>query len=347
MKNILFLGDYFPHFSFDTLRNHKIIESLHNEGFGIYYLSNSWCDVDEHSFVDPYMHRKTGFIKECYFVDPVGLRGLNTMVALTALAKSIVTQNNIDYIFVSDVKKYGMAAEVINAHFGIPIVASLWSDVSFYHLYESYTKIWFDSFVNKIKYLYTHTCRKSIYAKFSDRTSVLPMLPYNYEKVSQEEYKDCVIVIGRPNRETKIDYLSKRIVNLSHNRDIKVLIWGEYRNAIHQNLLNTKSKKIEYIDYKDGINIFKELSGAMVVNTETLANSADRIYDRHSSIDKELLLRSYNLFPLISTDSKTCDILNHYYTPALEKHSDSSCKLLTISNDETIGKHFRKEVLGV
>jgi len=330
------MGDYFPHFSFDTLRNHKIIESLHNEGFGIYYLSNSWCDVDEYSFVEPYMHRETGYIKECYFVDPVGLRGLNTMVALTALAKSIVTQNNIDYIFVSDVKKYGMAAEVINAHFGIPIVASLWSDASFYHLYESYTKIWFDGFVSKIKYLYTHTCRKGIYDKHNDKTSVLPVSPYKYKKIlqEQEKYQDCILVIGKPHEDTKIEYLSSKIVDLAHDKNVKVLIWGEYRDAVYKILKKIKSNGIEYIDYKNSMGIFKRLSGAATVSIETLVSNVDGIHNREFFLDTEFLMLSYGLYPLIAKESKTFDILDYFYVPVLEEYNNSMYILHSIGNNE-------------
>jgi len=340
MKNILFLGDYFPHFSFDTLRNHKIVESLHAEGFRIYYLSNSWCDVDEHSFASPYMHKETGYIRECYAVDPIELRNSNSNIALAALAKSIVLQNHIDYLFVSDVKKYGMAAEAINTYFDIPIIASLWSDESFYHLYESYTKIWFDSFVSKIKYLYTHTCRKGIYDKYSDRTNILPVLPYKYSKVPQEKYKDFVIVIGNPGRRAKIEYLSSKIVDLALDKDVKVLIWGEFKDVIYENLKNTQNSRIEYIDYKDGIKIFEKMMGATVVSTETLINSTVGIYDKYISIDTELLLLSYGLRPLIPSESKTFDILEHFYAPTLDKYNGSSHILSSLGVDEEIFNQY-------
>jgi len=336
VKNLLFLGDYFPHFSYTALSNHSLTKRFHAMGFNIFYLSTSWCDVDNYSFVKPVIHNQYDHIKECYYADPIQVEYSNVEISLIALARSIISLKKIDFVYVSDIQKYGITAELIGNHFGIPIVVGLFSDDSFFHLYEQYTKHWFEGFSSKITSLYTHDCRTYMYKKYSKCIDIYSAFPYEYHAVYKKSQQDSIVIMGSPTQVATVKRLVRQVVDMSSNINVKLLIWGVLRDAIYEAIPCENISRVECFDFELGVDIFDHCQGMLAIDIDTLLNVTAMTYDRRISIDKTFMLLSYGLYPLVATNSVTYDAITNCYSPLFFQYDKAMSALTMIDiNDES------------
>lgn len=338
MKNILFLGDYFPNFSYASLGNHSITKKLNDEGFNIFYISASWCDIDQYSFVNKCDTRDYSQIKELYFVDPIQSEYSNLNMSLAALSRDVINNNQIDTIFISDAQKYGITAELIGRQFELPISMGFYNDDSFFYLYEQYTKLWFDGALETISNLYTYKCRKYMYQKYClGDISLNSVFPYEYSGMYLNMKSNCIVILGCPSEKSTISRLRERIIDISSGTNIKLLLWGTLKDLIYDSIKKDNFNNVEYLFFEDGPDVFNRLGGMIAVDIDVFISSGTLVYDRGIYINKILLILSYGMYPLVANNSVTYDAILANYNANFEQFNKTMSVLLNIS-DEDIGQ---------
>lgn len=139
MKKLLFIGDYFPHISFDSALNDRIGREL-GKDFELILLSRGWCDVKDGIWGDvDSLSTKFPFIKK-YYLDPIQLKymGGDIVRGYLGLACKILETEKVDLIIYADKMQYCLLTELLKARYSIPIYRIIY-DANVYQCLDDYT----------------------------------------------------------------------------------------------------------------------------------------------------------------------------------------------------------------
>lgn len=305
MGKILFLGDYLPNLSMASLRNHKTIQAMANEGWEVYLLSDSWCGLEKHSAVR-YIPKENNFIREHLYVDPIQSNYSNVDISMVALARQICIQYEFDFIYVSSLRDYGIVSEIISGYFSIPTILSMQSDGAIYSIYELYTKNWLQSYIEKVDTLLVHKHNRSFYNNYEDSTNIVEIMPYSFDNKVQsfnENLASYVLYMEGLHDRISPEYILWKINEITGNKNPKTFIGS---NVNHDKLTKILNKlNAEPVDLNDGIESINALSGSIAIIAECLLDKSE------VCVDKALMLMSYGLYPLVNKG--TYDVLEYYY----------------------------------
>lgn len=138
--NILFVGEYYPCLSYQSIFNEFTAMEMFNKGHDLTLLSDSWC-TEEKNFMDciDEIDLKMPF-SEKFFVDPIELKHVKNQsdVALIGLGSKVVEMKKPDLLFITDIRKYGLLAEVLKRRYNIHTVLSVTSLVFLELMTEAY-----------------------------------------------------------------------------------------------------------------------------------------------------------------------------------------------------------------
>lgn len=142
-KRIVVIGDYFPHGSYESIRNHFIWDDLHSAGFELVLLSRGWASESEDAFVGTRAElMNDGIFAKRYYLDPLQLRysGKDTMLAYAEMCLKIAKHEKVDAFFICESIEFAVLAKLIKQDCGAPLYLFLDDERSisrgFYDIYR-------------------------------------------------------------------------------------------------------------------------------------------------------------------------------------------------------------------
>ena len=183
MSRILFIGNSYPLFTYNSEMNLRIAEELKKAECDLYLLSRSWCTVREDNFygnVD--ILSDSHPFKKRFFVDPVQLRasGIELMGAMTGLCIKILEQEKIDTIVFADDPSYLPVVETARNRFAVHCYLFLFQDEHIlYRLFDNYLYPIFQEGLHIFEKVFTYSAyRKVLTECFSvEESRIIPSCP--------------------------------------------------------------------------------------------------------------------------------------------------------------------------
>ena len=125
MARILYIGDYYPMFSFKAKLNAMMAEAIHKKGHEVFLLSKSWCMVEENNFYGTVEELSQTYpFRQKYFIDPIQMQnsGLELSNAYLGLGCKIMEKESIEQIIFADDIIYLPVVEMLKSRYKIPCV---------------------------------------------------------------------------------------------------------------------------------------------------------------------------------------------------------------------------------
>ena len=135
MSRILFIGDYYPLFSYVTDENFHIAKELQSAGNEVYLLSKSWCTTTKETFYGTYENLSKDYpFKKRYYLDPIEFRnfGKDLISCFVGLGCKIIECEKIESIIFSEDISYSLAVELLKKKYDLPCYLLLFDKQRFF-----------------------------------------------------------------------------------------------------------------------------------------------------------------------------------------------------------------------
>ncbi len=191
MDRILFIGDYYPLFSYKSRQNFNIVEELHKKGHDIILLSKAWCTVNENNFYGTVQKLSCDYpFYKRYFLDPVQIRNYNIDIfnAFLGLGCKVIEREHITQIIFADDIIYSPIVELLKKRYNIPCYLFLFWAESFKCMMDDYVWPYMNANLEAYDQIFTYLPYKETLVKYMNingnkiRTvcTVSNTLPENY-----------------------------------------------------------------------------------------------------------------------------------------------------------------------
>lgn len=215
MKKILYIGEYLPIFSCNTMFTQHVVSEMVSAKHEVTLLSKSWCTVTENSFCG-YRHElfeDTPFKKK-YFVDPIQLKVSRSglFAGLLGLGQKIIETEHIEHVVFADDIEYLPLIELFKRKYGV--------ECSWLFFDPKYEKDCFDDYLfliyrDAIKHfdnIYTYP-QYSEMIRYTFRDSIKSVLicsPFNLQhntlvSTKNEEIVDSIFLICTGRSEYEVE----------------------------------------------------------------------------------------------------------------------------------------------
>jgi hypothetical protein len=296
VSNILFIGDYFPLMSQQTLRNHLIAQDLFQKGHKLFLVSKAWCKVkaknflgsiDELSVNAPFEHR--------FYIDPIQIRtiGNNILLGYLGLCLDIFAKYHIDYVYFAEDMEYAILIENLKKRVQFKCIMGLRDINNFSQgIYDIYMRHFIELTLKHMDVIcsYKSVVNNLNLAMFECK----PSLPFSTYK-HKESQENMVYIFGIINKTVNSDYLRYMIENSFGYMNKKIIILGNYAEQIKNKLSNLTN--IEFVNIASINDLHVSMpDGSIVINVMDLieeTSDIDRIYTQYC----------YNHRPIVKTKS--------------------------------------------
>lgn len=211
MKKILFVGDYYPLFSYKSFFNYKLVEKLNKKGYEIILLSKSWCDADEETFYGSVesLSQNYPFYKR-YFIDPLQVRSgnLNLFNAYLGLGCKIIEYEQIEGIIFADDVMFSPIIELFKIRYQIPCYLLLFEKEAFQKMTDDYVMPYIKSTLSSVDKIIVYPQYQDILPWMFgiDKDHILGVQPFrisDYLKNSASSIKDIYIYFEHKSHRTE------------------------------------------------------------------------------------------------------------------------------------------------
>ena len=156
---ILYIGDYYPFFSYKSKMNELIIEKLKKKGHDIVLLSKSWCNVKENSFYGSVEKLTCNYpFAKRYFIDPIQVRNsnINIINAYIGLGCKVIEREKIEKVIFADDIIYTPIIECFKNRYNISYdLFCMWEE-SFRWMLDDYIRPYIDVNLNIFEKIFTY-----------------------------------------------------------------------------------------------------------------------------------------------------------------------------------------------
>lgn len=159
MGRTLFIGDYYPEFSYRSKLNQIVAENISELGEEIFLLSSSWCNITEENFYgDVEQLSQKGPFKQKYFIDPIQVRDSNLELinAYLGLGCKIIECEKIDKIVFADKFIYIPALVILKKLYGLSCVYLAWESNALYTAMDDYVRPYTDMLLETFDKIITY-----------------------------------------------------------------------------------------------------------------------------------------------------------------------------------------------
>ncbi len=160
---ILYIGDYYPFFSYKSKMNELIIEKLKKKGHDIVLLSKSWCNVKENSFYGSVEKLTCNYpFAKRYFIDPIQVRNsnINIINAYIGLGCKVIERENIEKVIFADDIIYTPIIECFKNRYNISYeLFCIWEE-SFRWMLDDYIRPYININLNVFDKIFTYPIYK-------------------------------------------------------------------------------------------------------------------------------------------------------------------------------------------
>lgn len=141
METILFLGDYYPLFTYQSKMNQLIAENLRKKGYQLILLSRAWSEVTEDTFYGTVETLSSNYpFHKKYFVDPIQLKMSDAGVfnGYLALLCEILKKEEIDKVIFADEPAYLPIMEMMKNRYQVPCYFLCFNSQGIKYLLDDY-----------------------------------------------------------------------------------------------------------------------------------------------------------------------------------------------------------------
>lgn len=217
MSKVLFIGDYFPHASYNAILNEKIATkiSVTNE---LILVSSAWCNIDKVIYGDEVSLSINKPFYKRFFLDPIQMKYLNQDVVqgYLALCCKIIEKYDIKAIIYADKMQYCLLVDLLRTRFSIPIYRLIF-DANIYQCLDDYAVTFVPYSLEQSEKICMYKSNSDLFHKFLNIKEDLfvdlnPFSQSLYKKV--EDGIDSIAIFTNYLDQDKYDFLCKRIMNL-------------------------------------------------------------------------------------------------------------------------------------
>ncbi len=323
MSNILFIGEYFPKFSWGSLRNHMIGDTFKNAGHTVFLVSDSWCEVKENDFSNVlFINNYESPFYKTYFVDPDQLRGSfmkNSLLGLLGLSYKLCENETIDKIYISNLYPYSIVGSMLKKNYKIDLILGQFSNEQHYLFRDTYFEEILKHDLNSFDRVFANKEYEGLYINLDKDINYFDSIPFPI-CCSSDDYSfnsDTIYIIGEISINDDIKYIGDYIQSYAKNKKINILLFGDKADELKFNLKNTN---INLIDIELGIDFVFNIPKNSVVS-EIHNFVGINSYD----INNVLTLYKYGFLPIVN--NYLANYLKKYYN-AYFIHLDENINVL-------------------
>lgn len=120
MKKILYIGEYYPYFSYKSKLTEFIVNEMKTRGNEVILLSASWCKINEKNFCGSVekLSDDSVFTRR-YFIDPLQFQisGMDILNCYLALGCKVIEKEKIQEVVFADDLKYSLLVELLRKRY--------------------------------------------------------------------------------------------------------------------------------------------------------------------------------------------------------------------------------------
>lgn len=221
MNRILYIGKYYPLFSYESKQTEIIVNDLNKKGNNVILLSKSWCDVNESNFVgDVKTLTNDKLFYKRFYIDPLQVRESNQNIvsAYFGLACKIIEYEKINKIIFADDIEYSLIIELLHYRYHIPCCLFLFTISSARKILDNYII----PYIRKNLLIFDKIYTFSVSAEFLkqdlqiDKEKVIEAVPFKEINIKENEIKkDNIYLLCREKCDEKKKEFLKDIIRMT------------------------------------------------------------------------------------------------------------------------------------
>jgi len=250
MKNILFIGDYFPLLSYSSAVNDSIAVSLYQHGFSIFLLSRAWCSVERGNFIGTVeeLSNSAPFVRR-YFIDPsqIKISGEDQITALFGLCCKIIEHDTIDSVLICDNLEFCLLAELLKARYSVECYLGIYLSSQVYiKPFTNYLLPFIKKTFLSFDRILTFEPYVGMLSNIVSKEILCAANPFDDFPVDKSTAvtQDSFFITGSVGSKKMIDQIAFQIERMSHHRRILLFLYGLYASNVTSTLVNNENIQI-------------------------------------------------------------------------------------------------------
>lgn len=241
MSNILYVGDFYPLFSYKSRMTELIVHNLSERGHKVILLSKSWCVVNEDDFYGTaeQLAQNKPFYKR-YYIDPIQLKvsGLELINAFVGLACKIIEYEDVEQIIFAENLKYSMMIELLKARYHIPCYLFLFEKKSLKCMVDDYMIPYMGTHLAAYDGIYTYPAYREFLVSGMqlEPEKIYDAEPVHSGKGNQigQEQISCIYVFCKNCTTEKMKNIRMQLEQKTGVQELEICFVGEEKNMLEE-----------------------------------------------------------------------------------------------------------------